>query len=86
MGATIEYVSREKHLANMIGLDCNKSQINDGLNIFNNRVRSNFGHTQHEVLYYSNQKIITFIQELITQEWTAFLAQKSPKMLIFKAM
>ena len=54
MGGTIEYVSREKHLGNIIGLDCNKYQINDGLNIFNSRVnmvRSHFGHTQHEVLY-----------------------------------
>ena len=34
-GGTIEYVSREKHLGNIIGLDCNKYQINDGLNIFN---------------------------------------------------
>ena len=54
MGDTIVYVSREKHLGNIIGLDCNKYQINDGLNIFNSRVnmvRSHFGHTQHEVLY-----------------------------------
>ena len=54
MGGTIEYVSREKHLGNIIGLDCNKYQINDGLNIFNSRVnmvRSHFCHTQHEVVY-----------------------------------
>ena len=48
---------------------------------------NDFGHTMHtEIGYIDKASYNSCDQELITQEWTAFLAQKSPKMLIFKAM
>ena len=54
MGATIELVSHEKHLGNVIGQNCIKYKIEDCINIFTGRtnmIRTHFCHARYDVIY-----------------------------------
>jgi hypothetical protein len=54
-GVTIELVSQEKHLGNVIGQNCVKFKIEDCINIFTGRtnmIRIHFCHARYAVIYY----------------------------------